>query len=160
MGLKENKCTSLQNFILRKHLEWLVTSVSFKQIAETHFQQKKLDMMLQKTYEFSILLFSYCEDQFAFANMKWKCSKNIHHFSCQHLVFFLWRRLKTSHVKHCMYFLFNLYCFAELISNISFVLTNLCFRLAYLWSATIIHIIVQLMHIWIFQEIFNKFLFI
>lgn len=70
MGLKENKCTSLQNFILRKQLEWLVTSVSFKQIAETHFQQKKLDMMLQKTYEFSILLFSYCEDQFAFANMK------------------------------------------------------------------------------------------
>lgn len=69
MGLKENKRTSLQNFLFRKPLEWLAAPFSFEQIAETHFQQRKLDAMLQKTYSFSVLL-SYREHLFAFTNTK------------------------------------------------------------------------------------------
>lgn len=56
-GLKVKQVCFPEKIILRMHLEWLATPVSSEQIAETHFQQKKFDMMLQKTYSFLILLF-------------------------------------------------------------------------------------------------------
>lgn len=108
-------CTSLQNFILRKHLEWLATPVSFEQIAETHFQQRKLDVMLQKTYSFSILLFSYCEDLFAYANMKLKCSKTIRYFFMQTYGIFIVEKIKnlTCKALHIFSFQLILFCLTD-----------------------------------------------